>query len=342
MQFGIIGLGRMGANMARRAMRAGHGCVAYSAHVENTRRFATEGAVAAESLADLVAKLEPPRTVWMMVPAAAVGALIDELGGLLASGDVLIDGGNSNYRDAIDRAVHLAARGIRYLDVGTSGGIWGLEAGYCLMIGGDADAVRRVEPLFVALAPGTAAAPRTRDAEGPPAPAEKGYLHCGPSGAGHFVKMIHNGIEYGVMAAYAEGLNILHHAAAGLHEHGPDAETAPLAEPEAYRYEFDIPAIAELWRRGSVVRSWLLDLIAHALRQDPGLERFEGRVSDSGEGRWAVKAAIDTATPAPVLSAALYSRFGSRGEDRFASQVLAAMRTEFGGHAEKPARERGA
>ncbi|MFO1376826.1 MAG: decarboxylating 6-phosphogluconate dehydrogenase [Steroidobacteraceae bacterium] len=341
MQFGMIGLGRMGANMARRAMRAGHHCVAYSARPETARRFAAEGAVAATSLAELVAALEPPRTVWMMIPAAAVGGLVDELAGLLAPGDVLIDGGNSNYRDAIGRAGRLATRGIRYLDVGTSGGIWGLEAGYCLMIGGGAEAVRQVEPLLAALAPGVGAAPRTPDRTGEPAPAEQGYLHCGPSGAGHFVKMIHNGIEYGVMAAYAEGLNILHHADAGLQEHRSDAETAPLADPEAYRYDFDIPAITELWRRGSVVRSWLLDLVAHALHADPGLERFEGRVSDSGEGRWAVKAAIDTATPAPVLSAALYSRFGSRGEDRFASQVLAAMRAEFGGHAEPPARERG-
>ena len=332
MQLGMIGLGRMGANMVRRLMQAGHECVVHDLHPEAVSALIKDGATGSDGLADFIARLKAPRTVWLMVPAAVVDRTIEALAPLLASGDTLIDGGNSNYRDDIRRAGELSARKINYLDVGTSGGVWGLEHGYCLMIGGDPASYQRLEPIFAALAPGAQAAPRTPGVSGT---AEHGYLHCGASGAGHFVKMVHNGIEYGLMAAFAEGFNLLAHANAGDEHRSHDAETAPLAHPEAYRYEFDVPAIAELWRRGSVVRSWLLDLTAQALAGDPKLDRFKGRVSDSGEGRWTVQAAIDVSVPVPVLSAALYERFASRGEAEFANRVLSAMRSEFGGHDER-------
>lgn len=334
MQVGMIGLGRMGANMCRRLLRAGHECVVNDRHPEHIAALVAEGACGAASLAELVARLERPRCVWMMLPAAAVEATVAALSPLLDAGDVLIDGGNSPHGDDIRRAAALAPAGIHYLDVGTSGGVWGLELGYCLMIGGDAAAVARLDPLFRALAPGVDAAPRTPGGSAAAGTAELGYLHCGASGAGHFVKMIHNGIEYGLMAAYAEGFNLLRHANSGSLARQADAETAPLDDPAAYQYDFDVGAIAELWRRGSVVRSWLLDLSAQALARDPDLTAFAGRVSDSGEGRWALKAAIDTSVPVPVLSAALFARFASRGEDAFASQLLSAMRSEFGGHGE--------
>ncbi len=339
MKLGLIGLGRMGANMARRWGGAGHTVVGYARHAETVQALVADGTLTAgaTSLADLVAQLEPPRVLWLMVPAAAVDDTLAQLTPLLQSGDVVVDGGNSYYRDDIRRARELAAAGIRYLDCGTSGGVWGLERGYCLMIGGPKDAVALLEPLFAALAPGVAAAPRTPGRDGPPSPAEQGYLHCGPAGAGHFVKMVHNGIEYGVMAAYAEGLNILAHADAGREGRAVDAETAPLREPELYRYQFDLPAVAEVWRRGSVIASWLLDLTAQALAQSPDLAGFSGRVSDSGEGRWTSIAAIDVSAPAPVLTTALYARFSSRGEADFADKVLSAMRYAFGGHLEKPA-----
>ncbi len=336
MNIGMIGLGRMGANMAQRLMQAGHHCVGYDLHTGSAQRFADQGGTTVATMAALIAALPAPRALWMMVPVAAVDATIDELLPLLEADDVLVDGGNSHYRDAIRRARDLGRRGIHSLDVGTSGGIWGREQGYCLMIGGQSAAVQRLQPLFAALAPGVAAAPRTAGRSGELAPAELGYLHCGPSGAGHFVKMIHNGIEYGMMAALAEGLNILQHANAGALDRSVDAETAPLADPAAYRYDFDLAAITELWRRGSVVRSWLLDLGAHALLEDPQLGGFEGRVSDSGEGRWTLMAAIDSSVPAPVLSAALFERFASRGEGEFAAKLLSALRNEFGGHSEKP------
>jgi 6-phosphogluconate dehydrogenase len=336
MQLGMIGLGRMGANMARRLIRAGHDCVGYDANAEAVKRLAGEGATASTSLADFVGKLTPPRTVWMMVPAAVTDETIGSLASLLQGEDVLIDGGNSHYRNDIRRARELEASGIHYVDVGTSGGIWGLDEGYCLMIGGERAIVDKLQPIFAALAPGAGAAPATPGRGEGRSTAGRGYLHCGPSGAGHFVKMVHNGIEYGLMAAYAEGLNVLSHANAGKRNRREDAETAPLEEPDAYGYEFDIAEIAELWRRGSVVRSWLLDLAAHALLRDPQLERFEGHVSDSGEGRWTLKAAIDTGVPVPVLSAALYERFSSRGENSFADRMLSALRSEFGGHVEQP------
>jgi 6-phosphogluconate dehydrogenase len=335
MQLGMIGLGRMGANMVRRLMAAGHDCVAYDVSAEAIESLTREGARGAASLAEFVAALEPPRAIWMMVPASLVDASIESLAPLLDADDILVDGGNSNYRDAIRRSAELATRGIHYLDVGTSGGVWGRERGYCLMIGGDEAAVRRLDPVFAALAPGVEAAPPTEGRPEGAGSAERGYLHCGPSGAGHFVKMVHNGIEYGLMAAYAEGLNILRHADAGLHVRDDDAETAPLANPEHYRYELDIPEIAELWRRGSVVGSWLLDLTAKALSASPGLEEFSGRVSDSGEGRWTVHAAVDEGVPAHVLTAALFARFSSRGRSDFGDRVLSAMRFEFGGHTEK-------
>ena len=339
MQLGVIGLGRMGANICRRLMRAGHVCVVHDTHPDAVARLAGEGATEAASLADFVRRLSPPRSVWLMVPAAAVEPTLTELATLLEPGDVVIDGGNSNYRDDIRRARQLGAAGIHYVDVGTSGGVWGLEQGFCLMIGGEQGVVQRLDPIFSALAPGIAAVPRTPGRTGAGASAEQGYLHCGASGAGHFVKMVHNGIEYGIMAAYAEGLNILRHANSGSLVQTADAETAPLEDPAAYQYDLDLGAVAEVWRRGSVIRSWLLDLTAQALLRDADLAAFQGRVSDSGEGRWTLKAAIDTGVPVPVLSAALHQRFSSRGEGVFADKLLSAMRSEFGGHAEQPAQE---
>jgi 6-phosphogluconate dehydrogenase len=337
MQLGMIGLGRMGANMVRRLMRAGHECVVYDLGADAVAQLAGEGATGADSLADLVAKLDAPRAIWLMVPAAVVDPTLDGLVPLLDEHDVVIDGGNSYYRDDQRRARTLAAPGVHYVDVGTSGGVWGVERGYSLMIGGDPSAVARLEPIFAALAPGVEAAPRTPGREGELAPGEAGWLHCGPAGAGHFVKMVHNGIEYGLMAAYAEGLNILEHANAGTVARAADAETAPLADPEAYQYDLDVPAIAEVWRRGSVVASWLLDLTAAALAASPALEEYSGRVSDSGEGRWTAVAAIEQGVPAPVLTSALFERFASRDLDSFANRVLSAMRAEFGGHGERPA-----
>jgi 6-phosphogluconate dehydrogenase len=334
-QLGMIGLGRMGGNMVRRLVRAGHDCVVFDASREAVGALAKEGAVGAASLDDFAAKLARPRAVWVMVPAAVVDRTLADLAPRLAEGDVVVDGGNSYYVDDIRRARELGARGIRYLDVGTSGGVFGLERGYCQMIGGEAEAVKRLEPVFAALAPPVEAAPRTPGRTRKGGTAEHGYLHCGPSGAGHFVKMVHNGIEYGLMAAYAEGLAILEAANVGKGAHAHDAETTPLRDPEHYQYDLDVGEIAELWRRGSVVASWLLDLTAGALADDPGLSAFAGRVSDSGEGRWTVKAAVDEAVPAPVLSAALYQRFASRGEGDFANRVLSAMRAAFGGHREK-------
>jgi 6-phosphogluconate dehydrogenase len=338
MELGMVGLGRMGANIVRRLLRAGHRCVAYDRHPEPVQALVTEGAVGAGSLEDLVAKLTPPRAVWLMVPAAVVESQIAELKSQLAPGDVIIDGGNSHYHDDIRRAADLRAKKLHYVDVGTSGGVWGLERGYCLMIGGEDAVVRRLDPLFAALAPGTGAAPRTSGREHADGTAEQGYLHCGPSGAGHFVKMVHNGIEYGIMAAYAEGLNILRHADVGLQAHTIDAETTPLRHPELYQYRFDLGAVAEVWRRGSVIASWLLDLTAQALLESPDLAGFTGRVADSGEGRWTIDAAIDESVPAPVLTAALYDRFRSRGEGEFADKLLSALRFQFGGHVEQAGR----
>jgi 6-phosphogluconate dehydrogenase len=337
MQLGMIGLGRMGANMVRRLMNAGHECVVYDRSAEAVAQLAAEGAVDATSVADLVARLKAPRAVWLMVPAAVVNASITEVSAHLEKGDTLIDGGNSYYVDDIRRAQELAARGIAYVDVGTSGGVWGLERGYCMMIGGPADTVQRLDPIFATLAPGIGDIPRTPGREKAGGTSERGYLHCGPNGAGHFVKMVHNGIEYGLMAAYAEGLGILKAANFGKHIHDIDAETTPLRDPEHYQYDLNLPDIAEVWRRGSVIASWLLDLSASALLKDPQLEGFAGRVSDSGEGRWTIKAAIDEAVPAPVLTAALYERFASRGEAEFQNKLLSAMRFGFGGHHEKPA-----
>jgi 6-phosphogluconate dehydrogenase len=341
MQLGMIGLGRMGASMVRRLMRADQQCVVYDLQARAVEALVREGATGAASLEDLARKLRPPRALWMMVPAGVVSPTLDALVPLLARDDVVVDGGNSYYHDDIRRAGELEPAGIHYLDVGTSGGVWGLERGYCLMIGGDAVAVSRLEPVFAALAPGAGSTPRTPGRESAGSTAERGYLHCGPSGAGHFVKMVHNGIEYGLMAAYAEGLNILHHANAGLKQRAVDAETAPLRRPEHYAFELNLADIAELWRRGSVISSWLLDLAARALLESPDLGKFAGRVSDSGEGRWTIRAAVDEAVPAPVLSAALYERFGSRGEADFADKMLSALRYEFGGHQEKPAGSKG-
>ncbi len=338
MQLGMIGLGRMGANMVRRLMRAGHECVAFDVSPEAVQQLSAEGAVGAETLEDMVGKLEPPRAVWLMVPAAIVDQTLDSLVPLLAAGDAVIDGGNSYYRDDLRRAARVGEHDLLYVDVGTSGGVWGLERGYCLMIGGPGEAVDRLDPIFASLAPGVDSASRTPGRDGEPTPAENGYLHCGPSGAGHFVKMVHNGIEYGVMAAYAEGLNILRNANAGKAEREADAETAPLEHPEYYQYDLDLPEVAEVWRRGSVIGSWLLDLTAEALQESPDLSDYAGRVSDSGEGRWTSIAAIEEGVPAPVLSLALYSRFASRGLDDFADKVLSAMRKQFGGHAEKAAK----
>jgi len=335
MELGMIGLGRMGANLVRRLLRGGHRVVAYDVDPAQVEQLAAEGAEGASSLEELAAKLEKPRAVWVMVPAAITGKVIDDLAMRLDAGDIIIDGGNSFYQDDLTRSAKLAERGIRLLDVGTSGGVFGLERGFCLMIGGETAAVEHVDPIFRTLAPGIEAAERTPGRKGPPTPEEHGYLHCGPSGAGHFVKMVHNGIEYGVMAAYAEGLNILKHAGEGLSSAGVDAETAPLRHPEHYAYQLDVPAISEVWRRGSVVASWLLDLTAAAFAEDATLEGFEGRVSDSGEGRWTVLSAVEEGVPAPVLSAALYARFDSRGRGRFANRVLSAMRQQFGGHHEK-------
>jgi 6-phosphogluconate dehydrogenase len=339
MQLGMIGLGRMGGNMTRRLMRAGHEVIVYAASAKSRETFSKEtGAVAASSLDDLVGRLKTPRAIWLMVPAAAVDPTLQSLAPAVAKGDILIDGGNSYYVDDIRRAKALAARGIHYVDCGTSGGVWGLDRGYCLMIGGDKAVVEHLDPIFAALAPGRDAAPRLPGREKIGGTAEQGYLHCGPHGAGHFVKMVHNGIEYGVMAAYAEGLNILHHANIGRSAHAVNAETTPLRDPEEYQYDFDLRDVTELWRRGSVIASWLLDLTAGALLTDPGLAGFAGRVSDSGEGRWTIKAAIDEAVPAPVLTTALYERFSSRGEAEFADKVLSAMRFGFGGHKEETGR----
>ncbi len=337
LELGMVGLGRMGANLVRRAMLDGHACFGTDVHAEAISALEDEGMTGASSMDELVAALTAPRTVWVMVPAGAVTErVVDELAGLLEPGDTIVDGGNSRYHDDIRRARELAERGIHYVDVGTSGGVFGLERGFCLMIGGEEDAITRLAPLWDSLAPGLDAAARTPGRDGDPAPGELGWLHCGPAGAGHFVKMVHNGIEYGLMAAYAEGLNLLHHAGAGSVEREADAETAPLDDPTLYRYELDVPAIAEVWRRGSVISSWLLELTAAALHASPTLDGFEGRVSDSGEGRWTSIAAIDTGTPAPVLTAALFARFSSRGEADFGNRMLSAMRHQFGGHAEKP------
>ena len=337
MQLGMIGLGRMGANMVRRLLRGGHQCVVYDRSDANVKQLAGEGATGASSLDDFVKKLSGPRTVWLMIPAAAVDSSLEDLAARLQKGDIIVDGGNSHYVDDIRRSKELAPRGLHYLDVGTSGGVWGLERGYCLMIGGDSDAVTHLDPLFKTLAPGRGNLPRTPGHEKATGTAEDGYLHCGPSGAGHFVKMVHNGIEYGLMAAYAEGLNILKHANAGKQGRAADAETAPLRNPDHYQYDFNLADIAEVWRRGSVIASWLLDLTAASLFENPDLSRFSGRVSDSGEGRWTITAAIEESAPAPVLTAALYQRFSSRGEDEFAERLLSAMRFQFGGHVEGPA-----
>ena len=337
MQLGMVGLGRMGANIVRRLMRGGHECIVYDVNASAVEALAGEGAVGTDSLDDLVAKLSKPRAAWVMVPAAFAGATVDELAARMERDDIVIDGGNSYYRDDIERARTLEPKGIHYVDVGTSGGIFGLERGFCLMIGGEPEPVARLEPLFEAIAPGVESGPRTRGRSGAPTPSEQGYLHCGPAGAGHFVKMVHNGIEYGLMAAYAEGFNVLRHANVGKGDGGAaDAETAPLRDPEYYQYDIDVGEVAELWRRGSVVASWLLDLTASALAASPDLEGFGGRVSDSGEGRWTVLAAVDEGVPANVLTTALYERFSSRGEGDFADQLLSAMRKQFGGHVERP------
>ena len=337
MQLGMIGLGRMGANMVRRLLRKKHQCVVFNRSPKPVQELVQEGATGSNSLADFARQLAKPRAIWLMVPAAAVDQSIADLLPHLDAGDILIDGGNSYYIDDIRRAKELAPKQIHYVDVGTSGGVWGLERGYCMMIGGEKDVVKRLDPIFSALAPGIAAAPRTSGRESIDGTAEQGYLHCGANGGGHFVKMVHNGIEYGVMAAYAEGLGILRSANAGKKKESIDAETTPLRDPEHYQYDFDLRDIAEVWRRGSVIASWLLDLTASALVKDPSLAQFEGRVSDSGEGRWTIKAAIDEAVPIPVLSTALYERFASRGEADFQSKVLSAMRFGFGGHLEKAA-----
>lgn len=341
MELGMIGLGRMGTNMVRRLLRAGHQCVVYDLQPEAAQALVNEGAVGTRSLEEFAHKLKKPRAAWMMVPAGVVDPTLKTLIPLLDRDDVVIDGGNSYYHDDLRRDAELKPKGIHYVDVGTSGGVWGSERGYCLMIGGEDAVVRRLDPVFAALAPRIEAAPRTPGREKGGGTAEHGYLHCGPSGAGHFVKMVHNGIEYGIMAAYAEGLNILHHANAGTQRRAVDAETTPLRHPEHYPYVLNLADIAEVWRRGSVIASWLLDLAAVALLESPDLAKFAGRVSDSGEGRWTIAAAVDEAVPAPVLSAALYERFGSRGEADFADKVLSALRYEFGGHKEQAAADKG-
>jgi len=335
MQLAMIGLGRMGANMALRLLAGGHRCVVFDRSPKAVEELSRAKAVGASSMSDLARKLETPRAIWLMVPAAVVDATIDDLLPHLASGDILIDGGNSYYVDDIRRAKELAKKGIHYVDVGTSGGVWGRERGYCLMIGGEDAVVKHLDPIFAQLAPGAGDIPRTPGREAIRGTAEQGYLHCGPNGAGHFVKMVHNGIEYGLMAAYAEGLGILRNANVGKREHAVDAETTPLRAPEHYQYDLDLRDITEVWRRGSVIASWLLDLTATALIKDPALSEFAGQVSDSGEGRWTINAAVDEAVPAPVLSAALYQRFSSRGEADFQARVLSAMRFQFGGHLEK-------
>ncbi len=336
MQLGMIGLGRMGGNMVTRLSRAGHDCLVYDVHQDAVDAQARNGVKGTTSLPDFVKQLGKPRLVWLMVPAGAVDPVLESLEPLLEAGDIIVDGGNSYYHDDIRRARELHEKGIHYVDVGVSGGVWGLERGYCHMIGGEPEVVKRLDPIFHSLAPGLGDAPRTPGASGEPSTAEQGYLHCGPNGAGHFVKMVHNGIEYGLMAAYAEGLNIIRHANISLKTHEADAETTPLRNPGHYKYDIDVAQVAEVWRRGSVVASWLLDLTASALRKSPDLSNFEGRVSDSGEGRWTLMAAIDESVPAPVISAALFSRFSSRGEDDYADRLLSALRFEFGGHVEKP------
>ncbi len=335
MQLGMIGLGRMGASMVRRLLKQGHECVVHDRQPQSIADLAHDGAIGAATLADLVGKLRKPRAVWLMVPAGVVDQALKELTSHLEAGDIVIDGGNSYYRDDIRRARELDAAGLHYVDVGTSGGVAGLERGYCLMIGGETATVEHLKPIFGALAPGVGTLPRTPGRSGAASDAEQGFLHCGPHGAGHFVKMVHNGIEYGLMAAYAEGLNVLRNADIGKREYASDAETAPLRNPEFYQYDLNLPEVTEVWRRGSVIGSWLLDLTAGALLADPQLEHYEGRVSDSGEGRWTIEAAIDEAVPVPVLSAALFERFSSRGDGGFANQVLSAMRHAFGGHVEK-------
>jgi 6-phosphogluconate dehydrogenase len=337
MQLGLIGLGRMGANMAMRLAGAGHELHVYDSHVDAVREVAAKGAAGADSLEGLVRSLAAPRAIWLMLPAAAVDPVLDTLVPLLARGDIVVDGGNSYYQDDIRRAAMLQAKGLHYVDVGVSGGVWGLERGYCHMIGGEPEIVAHLDPIFRSLAPGIAAAPRTEGATGEPSQAEYGYLHCGPNGAGHFVKMVHNGIEYGLMAAYAEGLAIIRKANVGRTRGAVDAETTPLRDPQFYTYDFDVAAIAEVWRRGSVVSSWLLDLLAIALRKGPDLAGFSGRVSDSGEGRWTLKAAIDEGAPAPVIATAVFNRFSSRGEAEYEDKLLSALRFEFGGHIEKRA-----
>ena len=335
MQLGMVGLGRMGANLVRRLMRGGHECVAFDVNPDAVRQLESEGAIGSNTVEEFVSRLEKPRAAWVMVPAALTGATVDKLAGMMEPGDTIIDGGNSYYRDDIERARRLAEREIHYIDVGTSGGVFGLERGFCLMIGGEREPVERLDPIFRTIAPGVEAQPRTAGATGEPTSPEHGYLHCGPSGAGHFVKMVHNGVEYGLMAAYAEGLNLLHHANAGNEQRATDAETSPLRDPDYYRYDIDVAAVAEVWRRGSVIASWLLDLTAAALHDSPQLGDFKGRVSDSGEGRWTVQAAVDVGVPANVITTALFDRFSSRGEGDFADRLLSAMRSEFGGHAER-------
>ncbi len=337
MQLGMVGLGRMGANIVRRLMRDGHECVVYDVNPASVADLVGEGAIAGESMEDFVGKLAQPRVVWVMIPAGITGKIVDSLSPLLDKGDIIIDGGNSNYRDDVRRAAKLREQGIHYVDIGTSGGVFGLERGYCLMVGGDDEAIEIIEPVLKTIAPGPGEMERTPGRSGDLAPEEQGYLHCGPSGAGHFVKMVHNGIEYGIMAAFAEGLNILQNADAGIKASEHSAEVAPLEDPEYYQFDIDSGKVTELWRRGSVVSSWLLDLTAAALQANPTLDGLAGRVSDSGEGRWTVKAAIDIGVPVPVLAASLFERFASRDEDKFANQILSAMRQQFGGHNELPA-----
>jgi 6-phosphogluconate dehydrogenase len=335
MQLGMVGLGRMGANLVRRLMRDGHSCVAYDVNPAAVEELAKEGATGASSLQDFVDKLDKPRAIWLMLPAAIVDSTLDQLVPLLDPGDTVIDGGNSYYRDDITRAQRLAGKNLHYVDCGTSGGVWGLDRGYCLMIGGETEVVTRLDPIFKTIAPGKGSAEPTPNRTRTDGTSPDGYLHCGPSGAGHFVKMVHNGVEYGMMAAIAEGLSIIKHANAGKTDRTVDAETSPLRDPWAYQYDIDVGEVAEVWRRGSVVGSWLVDLIADALARSPGLDDFSGRVSDSGEGRWTVLAAVDEGVPAPVITTSLYERFESRGLGEFTGQILSAMRSEFGGHDEK-------